>query len=431
MRPRQLPILLALALCAFTHEASARSRQGAGDPSPLVDDDDSVTDEEIRRRDRPSGRVDAEDAGWLWGHLSSWGGLRDRLEDRGVAVEFLYTGDASSVVSSDSVGDDAFERGLLELTLSYYTSPTLGLDGGTVLASFQWAHGGDPSEGLNVLQPLSGIDSERRLQLGRVWYEQEFESTKTHVRAGKIDANSLFAFVDSGAQFLHSSMGFSPTIFLMPSYPDAAFGVTLVQSFGLLGVRAGAFDGSFARGVGTGEHGLGPLLDGGSDYFFVGETDATWSTGRLALGAWRSTSELPRFDGGSEDGTDGYYGTAEQRIWASTGIEPDRLDAFLQFGHADREVSIFEDHLGLGLAWSSPAGYRQPSAGIGISRASLSRAEDSGFSASSETAVELYYGFEPFRWVRLKPDLQWVKNPGGDASRPDLWVATIRFTLAI
>ncbi|QDV06090.1 Carbohydrate-selective porin, OprB family [Planctomycetes bacterium Poly30] len=424
-------LLLALGSCGLMHDTSARPAQDADASTSSVAEGEDLTPEEIRRRDRPSGTINTEDTGWLWSRVAGLGGLREQLEDRGVAVEFLYSGDASWVASGDAVADHAFERGLLELTLQYDTSAAFGFEGGTALASLQGIHGGDPSEGLGVLQPLSGVDAERRIQLGRIWYQQEFTATDTRVRAGKIDANSLFAYVDGGSQFLHSSMGFSPTIFLMPSYPDAAFGLTIVQSFGVLGVRAGAFDGAFARGVRTGELGLGPLFDGGNDYFFIGEADATWSRGRVAFGAWQSTSRVPRFDGASEDGTGGYYATAESRLWTSRAAEPDTLDGFLQWGNADREVSIFEEHFGAGLAWKSPAGHRQPTAGIGLSRATLSRAEGSGFSASAETAIELYFGFEPFRWVRIKPDLQWVNSPGGDASRSDLWLATIRFTLAI
>ena len=48
-----------------------------------------------------------------------------------------------------------------------------------------------------------------------------------------------------------------------------------------------------------------------------------------------------------------------------------------------------------------------------------------------ETAIELYYGFEPVSWVRVKPDVQYVINPGGDGSLDDALLLTLRLVASL
>lgn len=402
--------------------------------SEVVNDevlDEEVLQGELRGRDRPSGALQAEEPGAIGRALLDWGGLRPRLRERGFDVEMFYSADGSWLASGALPESDPLARGLLDVTFTYRTDPLLGWSGGTFHAGFQWFHGVDASTRYGVVQPISNIDAERRTQLGRIWYEQHFASSGTRVRLGKIDANSQFAYVDGAASFLHSSMGVSPTVFLLPTYPDSAFGLTVVQPLGRASLSAGVFDGALASGVRTGRHGLRTVFESPSEAFLIGEAAWAWDAGRLAFGAWRSTAEIARFDGASESGTGGLYAVVEQVVWRAKGAENGECATFLQLGSADGDVSAVDEHLGFGLAWSDATAGGTRSAGLGVSRGGLSDAPGAGFDDAAETAFELYYGFEPVEWLRLKPDLQYVANPGGDAALDDAWILTLRATLAL
>ncbi|MCA8978557.1 MAG: carbohydrate porin [Planctomycetes bacterium] len=412
--------------------ASAETRDQAAVQQP---DLETLVQNDLRKRDVPLEKLDASRSGWFGRFVLDWGGGRRRLEDLGLSIEMLYTTDGSYAVAGGADPRGTALRGLLDVTFTYDTEPALGVRGGTLHAGLQWINGADGSGRFGVAQAFSNIDSEHRFQLGRVWYEQFVEGAGTRVRLGKIDANSLFAYVESGGQFIHSSMGFSPTIYLMPTYPDAAFGLAVVQSVGGgVELRAGVFDGSFARGVRTGQDGPQTVFRGPHDLFFIGEADLAWdddSPGRAGFGAWAHDGDLERFDGGTEHGTAGLYALLEQRVWSSARVEGRHVDGFVQLGWADADVSPFENHLGLGAQWTNAFTSRQDRLGLGLTRAGLSGAPGAGFTENAETAVELFYGFELAPWVRAKPDLQYVRNPGGDAALDDAWIATLRVTFSL
>lgn len=440
-----LPLLCAqLALPANDGAASAvlRSVGGVAAETGLVQDGshderdpsaEARVDDDLRRRNRPSEVLRGEELDPISRAVLEWGGLRPALEERGVRIEMLYTADGTWTPRGGAAEQDAFARGLLDLTFEFETRPLLGLPGGKLHLGFEWIHGVDASSRIGVLQPISSIDADRRAQLGRAWYEQVFEATGTRVRLGKFDANALFAFVDAAAHFQHSSMGFSPTVFLLPSYPDAAFGAAFVQELGPATLRLGALDGALARGVPTGSRGPSTLFDGRDEWFLIGEAGVAWDTGRAAVGAWTSTADVPRFDGGVESGTSGTYALLEQRLWTTNDSKKDasRVDAFAQLGWADDAVSPFATHQGAGLVWSAPFDEHAHRIGLGASRVGLSNEPGAGFGESSETAVELYYAFEPLPWMRVQPDVQYVANPGGDPALDDAWVLTLRATLSL
>ena len=65
---------------------------------------------------------------------------------------------------------------------------------------------------------------------------------------------------------------------------------------------------------------------------------------------------------------------------------------------------------------------------------SMARTSDdpaAGFDRDHETAIELFYGFAPAPWIRVKPDVQLVLNPGGTSQHGDALVLGLRTTLSL
>ena len=62
--------------------------------------------------------------------------------------------------------------------------------------------------------------------------------------------------------------------------------------------------------------------------------------------------------------------------------------------------------------------------GLGVGYGRLSRSAD--FTAHSETAVELYYMAQLFGWLQVSPDIQLIRNPGGNHGPKNAVVGGIR-----
>lgn len=367
-------------------------------------------------------------ASWLWSDL---GAARRRWDENGFTFEAYLTTDLSSQLSGGvDPGASAF-RGLFDAIVTV-DGRRIGLPDSRVVVGVQ-AYGGDNgSAEAGVIQCYSNIDApDDRVQLARLWYEQSWNDSATQVRVGKMDANGLFAVAPAATPFIHSSMGFSPTILGLPTYPDSAFGVAVGQAASeRLLLRVGAYDGEANSGVKTGESGVESAFSGSSEAFFIAQADASWDDGFLALGGWHHSGSFDRFDGGEESGTSGSYLVLEQQL--AIGARGRTLAAFLQAGLADEEVSAMSEHVGLGVVAENvllPA--RRDVLGLGLSHVGLSDESGAGFTADSETAFELFWALDLAPGLRVKPDLQYIADPGGDQALADAWIFTLRMTASL
>lgn len=406
-------------------------------PAPVDEEPAAVLSDDQRRfQDRPIEALGREQLGWLGRALLGWTDARDELARRGLHAELIVAVDATWAATGGAAPEEGALRGVAELGLTLDTAAALGLEGGTLFAGVQWIEGEDGSLEQGVLQPTSSLDAEERLQLARVWYEQVVggdEAGGTRVRLGKMDANSLFAASWGGAYFVHSSPGLSPTLLGIPTYPDPAFGVVVAQPVAQRWeLRVGLFDGALQRGVRTGLRGPRTWLGSPSDAFAIVEAELAWGSaatpGRVALGGWLHTGDFPRFDGGAEDGTEGLHLVLDQRL----RVAGRPLDAFLQLGSADRDVSLVATHVGAGLvAHDLLLPERRDAAGLAVSVAGLADGPPGAALAHDETAVELFYGYDALPWLRLKPVLHWVHDPGGRTDVEDLWILGVRTTVSL
>ena len=86
--------------------------------------------------------------------------------------------------------------------------------------------------------------------MSQLWYQQKFLDDTLRLKLGKLDGNDDFDSIDNAREFLNNSFSLSATLFLIPTYPDTAAGVLLFyENQGGFYAGAGAYDGSFARGV--------------------------------------------------------------------------------------------------------------------------------------------------------------------------------------
>ena len=359
---------------------------------------------------------------------------RAELAEAGLTFEANLIADLSKNVSGGVNAAGTF-RHLFDFNISLDMHKLAGVRGATFFADFQTKQGQDGSVETGDLQAYSNIDGPDFTALYEIWYEQVFLEGDLRFKLGKIDANSEFAFVDFGGEFIHSSPGFSPTLFILPTYPDPAFGaVGLVGGNRGFYAGAGIFDGALQEGISTGTRGPATLFGDPADLFTIGEIGYRWGdehaalSSRLALGLWHHTGTFDRFSGGTASGATGYYLVLDQLLYKENEAADDTqgLGLFAQLGLADQDLSAIDRHIGIGFQWRGALPGRDADViGLMASWAGLSDEPGAGFTEDAELAVELFYELQLCAGLTLKPDVQYIANPGG-AGLDDAWVVTLR-----
>jgi porin len=359
-----------------------------------------------------------------------------RLGELGITPGFSWIVDTSTVASG-GIDDRTTTRNLWAANVELDLQKLVGLDGGRVFVEYQSHAGRDTTADVGAFQEITNIDAERSIHaFARVWFEQRLFDDALRVKVGKIDANNDFATVHYGGEFLLSSASLSPTILGLPTYPETAFGFDVfVEPCDALYLGIGLYDGSALEGNNTGSTGPSSFFHDSNERFLIGEAGLKWGhgagsfAGRFAVGAWHQGGDFDRFDGGIEDGTDGLYAVLDQRLWARNpgDVDDERgVGCFLQFGTADDEVSDIDLHLGSGVAWRGPVDSRPDDVvGFGASRVQFSD-RSPAYDESTETIFELFYHYQVTPWFTLKPDVEYVIDPGGDSSIDDALVLTLR-----
>jgi porin len=350
-----------------------------------------------------------------WSRLTGdWAGGRATLEDKGLSFEFTHTLDWSGTAHG-ALNGRATERGLFDLKAIF--SPPLNR-GTTLTVEYLAFHGRDASADVGSLVTYSNIDTPPFSQWGELALEHLAFNGDLRLKLGQFDANSEFALPQAGLEFLNSAAAYSPTITTMRTYPAPALGVAGFAQTGRVFASAGIFGGTVRQALGLGH----PLLIG--EVGLTGEHDA-----RALVGVWHDGAVVTRFDGTTQHGTSGFYALAERRIWAKNPADKDDargISIFAQFGSTSDAVSSMRRHAGLGLSATGLVPGREADiCGVYGSVVTLSR-EDITLTATNETALEVYYGAALTKFLTLKADVQLIRHPGGDITRRDVVVGTLR-----
>jgi carbohydrate-selective porin OprB len=344
-------------------------------------------------------------------------GARDRLASAGYTIALSYVSDTSRV-PVENAGARTVARGLFDASVAIDLQKAAGLAGVSAFVQYLWREGPNGSSYLADAQGFSNIDAEDFQRVGEAWFEQRLAADRLRLKLGRVDANTEFAAVEAAADFLNSSMGFSPTISQLPTYPNPAPSLNVFVS---LHPRLR---------IGAGLYGASPGPTRWRRPFAIGEIGSKWTLGaglhgRVTVGGWRQRIG----DGNAARGLGG-YAIAEQAIWRGAGPAPDRgLTAFAQWGHSSSETCSTDRHLGGGVIWRPSSDARRLDAvGAGVTRVRF------GLRAGAPGAHELVFG--PFarlrvtEWLGLTPDLQFLRFPPGDSrAGRTIAVATLRMTL--
>lgn len=411
--------------------------------------------------------VDVGDAGFdpaehLFGDAF---GSRKWLFDHGILIDSNLIVDWNDNLMGGLNTHSNIYHERFNLTFTGDTKKLFNLEGGTIFAAYQLQHGPHASNTLigDAQNINSNTDADGRSQLGQLFYQQKIGDFR--FKAGKVDGNSDFDVMDNGGEFLNNSFSTTPTLYLMPSFPDNGMGAMVFyepEDGPLKGYYAGVglFDGSIARGYRIGEYGPGHYLEDGDDLMPMLEVgkrydldvDGNSLPGKIAVGGWFNTNEFARTSGtGTVHGTGGGYLDFEQILWkfepqkpvtaGPPGLDQTETSAQVEYSKSIALTStlswadpdaIATDVNGLaGLTFVGFVPTRPIDAfGVGVTSVHFARGLDTR--DDFETTFETFYRIRFTRWVSLKPDLQYIQHPfGAGAAGDDLRSNALALTLRL
>jgi porin len=351
-----------------------------------------------------------------------WASVRRDLKRIGVELQVGVTADLSDVASG-SLSNPVVGRALAKTGLALDFEKLAGLRGTRALLQYQRKRGGFGPASTGDAQGFSNIDADDFGSLYEVWVEQTL-LPGLRVKVGQIDANTEFAFVENGGAFINPSMGFSPTIFVLPTYPSPHLGVIAqAQPSKRFWAGIGIFRDEMDQG-GT----AGPRHEA----FAIGEVGVRWALGgggRLGVGYWHHTGSFPLVrDEGASVKASGQYMVFDQVLWSGgTDDSPKSVAAFAQVGLSNRHISPIARHLGGGvLATGLVPGRPSDSVGVGVTTVSFGDQPVADANLQGEVNLGAFYRLALTAWMAIKPDLQVILRPSGEAGRKVV-TATARF----
>ena len=394
-----------------------------------------------------------------------WGGLRSRLEDKGIAFKLEYTHELLANVRGGIRRGSIYE-GLIQPEMNIDLEKLLGWNGARFSAVGAITHGPPFSPYyLGNLLSASTIEVQRPItRLFELWYEQNAPNDWLSVRAGLLRADTEFLTSEPAFSYINGSFGWMAWLANAlpaggPAYPFSAPGARVrVKPADEVYLQAAVFSGDPSGGDGSnlgGELPTGTVISfrGGTlliaemgytpniiGYFTPNVRKGAGLPGAYKIGAWYHSSRRfgdqrlddtglsladPMSTGIPLDHTGnwGIYGVVNQMLYSVPGTDDQGLWAFVRIGGSPNDRNLISFYVDAGIGFKGPFGRPDDKVGIGVGYARIgdnARAldQDTAFFTespypvrSNETMIELTYAAKLTPWWMLQPDLQYIIRP--------------------
>ena len=353
----------------------------------------------------------------------NWWGLRGDMDSQGITPTISLLRAASENFSGGIHTNRIDWRYRLDVSLTLDTQKLFGWKGGTAFVDFM-AHGGqNPANDLvGELQAISAIDQNPATRLDQIWYRQDLFDGNLWFKLGRIDTTYDFDNIRDAQVFLNGSFGFSPSIFVFPSYPFSAWGGEVSwQPMSAVTLHGGLFDGNTENTVPNVASTNPNAVENPDGILALVEESLNWRisahhlSGTFTLGQWYHTGTFQRYSGSNVRGAEGFYAYLDQTLWTfahAKGRTASRIGAFMQYAWADDQLTEIDQNISGGLRWRGPIpGRTDDNTGIAATWAHLSPYTQTPY--SYELAIEGFYTAQITPWLSIQPDLQYIIHPGG------------------
>jgi porin len=382
-----------------------------------------------------------------------WGGLRTRLYDEGVD----FSGDFKGEFASDPQGGTKFgatEVGQFSLGAAFDTKKLFDLTGGTFQVSITYRQGATLAShfGLNLLQQVQEVYGRGDVaRLTELSYQQDLAGGAVTVKLGRLPEVDFDSFP---CEFMSNALCAGTAGGNIAS--DYWYNSPISQWAGWVRVNTGDFysmlgayesnprdlDESFAPGWFHGATGL----TGRAEEGWTPRIGADQLLGLYQAGLWYDTAGgndvllgnngqpdiLTGLPALHRDGRYGYYIQALQQLTGIGDVVPggwkavEGLTFFFNFIQADRATTIQDNQVAAGIFYAAPFASRPDDhIGVGMARTdyndraaeAISLANPGAARPQGEYSTEFFYSYLLTPWLTVRPDLQYIFNPGGYSNR--------------
>lgn len=365
-----------------------------------------------------------------------WGGLRHQLEDDGVKFSADYSGETAYNADGGLHRSARYSQNI-KLGVQFDLSRLYGVDNaGKVQLSINDRRGHSASEELvgNRL-PIQENFGGLYTRLTELSYERNF-TPALNIKLGYMAMGNDLGGLDSGILCNFMNAGFCGHPLNMSggsgwtNYPNARLGARVKYDLSpAWQVRVAAFNvdpesnGNSSRAWKLGpKHTTGTVVPVELVYKLRGELP-----GEYKLGYYYDSSNVKRI--GSDDevaGRGGHYLLIDQAVWNDPALAGRSLHAFGQYSASSKAASAFTKWYGTGVVLYQPfAGRPRDTLSLGYGRAvpnprsrevleHAAAGSDREFPNidSAEQLIELSYGYQATPWLNLRPDVQYIIEPG-------------------
>ena len=378
-----------------------------------------------------------------------WDGIRSGWLDKGVDVRIGYISETATNVQG---GNQELVRYTDQINFSAKLDleKLLGLPQATFKLAITDRNGDNLSDdahlqSLQQVQELYGRDQTWRWT--QFWYQQKYLDGLVTWKVGRITEGEDFAAFS--CEFMNLTFCGAPPGNIVGSYwynwPVSQWATEVKLSLKNIGyVQVGAFD--VNSNYLLNKYSMDLWRPGSSSGVLVPlefgwlPTLGSGLAGSYKLGGWYNSSTAPdvaenvygqplSINGGPPLMRHGQYGAYANFLQQLTGAASNRgLNVFFNATYADRRTSTQDNQLAAGLLYKGPFALR-PADTLGFA---IGRTHVNSRIADMETLVndskpgsvgvqgyeyvtELFYGVQLNRWLELRPNVQYVAQPGGIA----------------
>lgn len=366
-----------------------------------------------------------------------WGGLRQQLEEDGIHITGDYSGETAYNAHGGLHRSARYSQNL-KLGVQFDLSKLYGLDnGGKVQLTVNDRRGNSASEDLvgNRL-PIQENYGGLYTRLTELSYERSLFTPALNLKLGYMAMGNDLGGLDSGILCNFMNAGFCGHPLNMSggsgwtNYPNAHLGARVKYDLSpSWQLRVAAFNvdpqsnGNSSRAWHLGpKHSTGTVVPVELVYKVQGERP-----GEYKLGYYYDSSNVKRI-GSDQDvaGRSGHYLLVDQALWNDPASAGRSLHAFGQYSASSKAASPFTRWYGAGVVLYKPfEGRPRDTLALGYGRAvpnprsrqllettALDAGRDFPGLDSAEQLIELSYGYQATPWLNLRPDVQYIIEPG-------------------
>ena len=340
------------------------------------------------------------------------------------AVEFGLSYAAGHSFEPFGAADgDATSKQRLTINMRADLEQAWGWQGASFFIQYQNHRGVSGGSEIGDIQVYDGLDDPEYDRIHMVWLQQHFFGDTLRVKLGKVEPKSEFFAPANARHHLGFSTERSPTI--IAQGPPSLSANFFYQPSDQFSIGLGIYDAAWNRGFDENTFNFNNVFEELDDLALFLEARYSFNSGhtRMKLGVWRLDGALNRFDGLTENGSEGAYLVFDHDFNEQVGM-------YAQLGFADGSVSALTHHFGAGFQWTGVLSARPDDIfGVGVSRVSFSDDFNAPFTDDAETAYEVFYKMPLTPRFEFQADLQFIDNPGGRGAS-DALVPTIRGTVS-